>query len=97
MELRNLIIALNASQLLGADNVNITNIQSDSRRVEKGSLFVAVRGTVVDGHAYIESAIEKGASAIVCEEIPVDMEGKCVFVVVKDSSEALGILINYKG
>ncbi len=94
MELRNLIIALNASQLLGADNVNITNIQSDSRRVEKGSLFVAVRGTVVDGHAYIESAIEKGASAIVCEEIPVDMEGKCVFVVVKDSSEALGILIS---
>lgn len=94
MELRNLIIALNASLLLGADNVNITNIQSDSRRVEKGSLFVAVRGTVVDGHAYIESAIEKGASAIVCEEIPVDMEGKCVFVVVKDSSEALGILIS---
>lgn len=94
MELRNLIIALNASQLLGADNVNITNIQSDSRRVEKGSLFVAVRGTVVDGHAYIESAIEKGASAIVCEKIPVDMEGKCVFVVVKDSSEALGILIS---
>ena len=68
MELRDLIGALEAPMLMGADNVDITNIQSDSRRVTKGSLFVAVRGTVVDGHAYMDSAIEKGAVAIVCEE-----------------------------
>ena len=52
MELRDLIGALEAPMLMGADNVDITNIQSDSRRVTKGSLFVAVRGTAVDGHAY---------------------------------------------
>ena len=68
MELRDLIGALEAPMLMGADNVDITNIQSDSRRVTKGSLFVAVRGTAVDGHAYMDSAIEKGAVAIVCEE-----------------------------
>lgn len=45
---------------MGADNVDITNIQSDSRRVTKGSLFVAVRGTAVDGHAYMDSAIGEG-------------------------------------
>ena len=45
MELRDLIGALEAPMLMGADNVDITNIQSDSRRVTKGSLFVAVRGT----------------------------------------------------
>ena len=61
MELRDLIGALEAPMLMGADNVDITNIQSDSRRVTKGSLFVAVRGTAVDGHAYMDSAIEKGA------------------------------------
>ena len=66
MELRDLIGALEAPMLMGADNVDITNIQSDSRRVTKGSLFVAVRGTAVDGHAYMDSAIEKGAVAIVC-------------------------------
>ena len=65
MELRDLIGALEAPMLMGADNVDITNIQSDSRRVTKGSLFVAVRGTAVDGHAYMDSAIEKGAVAIV--------------------------------
>ena len=59
MELRDLIGALEAPMLMGADNVDITNIQSDSRRVTKGSLFVAVRGTAVDGHAYMDSAIEK--------------------------------------
>ena len=48
MELRDLIGALEAPMLMGADNVDITNIQSDSRRVTKGSLFVAVRGTAVD-------------------------------------------------
>ena len=47
MELRDLIGALEAPMLMGADNVDITNIQSDSRRVTKGSLFVAVRGTAV--------------------------------------------------
>ena len=84
MELRDLIGALEAPMLMGADNVDITNIQSDSRRVTKGSLFVAVRGTAVDGHAYMDSAIEKGAVAIVCEEAPSYLEGRCSFIVVKD-------------
>ena len=60
-------------------------------------MFVAVRGTAVDGHAYIQSAIEKGAAAIVCEEIPVlpdenmqVSESKPVFIRVKDSADALG-------
>lgn len=83
MELRDLIGALEAPMLMGADNVDITNIQSDSRRVTKGSLFVAVRGTAVDGHAYMDSAIEKGAVAIVCEEAPSYLEGRCSFIVVK--------------
>ena len=94
MELRDLIGALEAPMLMGADNVDITNIQSDSRRVTKGSLFVAVRGTAVDGHAYMDSAIEKGAVAIVCEEAPSYLEGRCSFIVVKDSAEALGLLVS---
>lgn len=79
MELRDLIGALEAPMLMGADNVDITNIQSDSRRVTKGSLFVAVRGTAVDGHAYMDSAIEKGAVAIVCEEAPSYLEEMLVY------------------
>lgn len=101
MDLIKLINVLDVLELTG-DNVSlvqVTNIQSDSRRVEKGTLFVAVKGTVVDGHSYIESALRKGASAIVCEEIPLltedtlaTLEQPPVFIRVKDSAEALGLV-----
>ncbi|MDR2118800.1 MAG: UDP-N-acetylmuramoyl-L-alanyl-D-glutamate--2,6-diaminopimelate ligase [Tannerellaceae bacterium] len=74
-------------------NIEIAGIQSDSRKVTQDSLFVAVRGTAVDGHDYIESAIDKGAVAVVCEEIPESLRGRVAFVVVKDSAEALGLLM----
>lgn len=101
MELKNLIHTLDVLETVGADDVNITGIQSDSRKVEDGFLFVAVRGTAVDGHDYIGSAIAKGAVAVVCEEIPflseenkVSSEGNISFIRVKDSADALGKLVS---
>ena len=94
MELRTLIGALDAPQVVGVDQLEIGQIVSDSRRVVPGSLFVAVRGVAVDGHQYIASAIEKGAVAIVCEEYPVELADKVTFVVVKDSAYALGMLLS---
>ena len=97
MELKELIHPLEVLEVVGNTDVEISGIQSDSRKVEKGFLFVAVRGTTVDGHDYIQSAIGKGAAAIVCEEIPAlsdeDIqvsESKPVFIRVKDSADALG-------
>lgn len=60
--------------------------------VVAGNLFVAVRGTAVDGHSFIAGAIEKGVTAIVCEEIPSNLETTCTFIQVKDSADALGKL-----
>ena len=94
MELRTLISALDAPQVVGADQLAIGQIVSDSRRVVPGSLFVAVRGVAVDGHQYIASAIEKGAVAIVCEEFPEALTDKATFIVVKDSAYALGMLLS---
>ena len=94
MELRTLISALDAPQVVGADQLAIGQIVSDSRRVVPGSLFVAVRGVAVDGHQYIASAIEKGAVAIVCEEFPEALADKATFIVVKDSAYALGMLLS---
>lgn len=94
MELRTLISALEAPQVFGADQLEIGQIVSDSRRVIPGSLFVAVRGVAVDGHQYIASAIEKGAVAIVCEEYPEELTDKATFVKVKDSAYALGMLLS---
>lgn len=101
MELKHLICALDAPEIESVEDMDITGVQSDSRKVEKGYLFVAVRGTAVDGHTYIESALKKGATAVVCEEIPTlsveleqALERKPVFIRVKDSADALGKLIS---
>ncbi|MBQ7037046.1 MAG: UDP-N-acetylmuramoyl-L-alanyl-D-glutamate--2,6-diaminopimelate ligase [Clostridia bacterium] len=72
-------------KLIGGDT-EITAVTNDSRKVTKGSLFVAVRGYQTDGHAYIEKAIEKGAAAILCEE-PVKTDVPCV--VCADTRRAL--------
>lgn len=93
MNLQQLIKVLDKPEIKGNVSVEISGIQSDSRKVESGCLFVAVRGTAVDGHKFVASAIEKGAVTIVCEEIPEGLEGKCTFVLVKDSAVALGKLI----
>lgn len=92
MRLNELVQVLEAPEIVGDSEVEITGIQSDSRLVVPGSLFVAVRGTAVDGHTYIGAAIEKGAAAVVCEEIPENLNGKTTFVVVKDSAPAVGLL-----
>lgn len=72
--------------------VEIKNIRFDSRLVEQGDLFVATRGTVVDGHTFISKAIAQGAVAVVCETLPEEMPSNVAFVQVEDSAETLGIL-----
>lgn len=99
MELKKLIQSLNVLEIKGDIHKEISGIQSDSRKVEDNYLFVAVRGTVVDGHTYINGAIEKGATAIICEEIPsvpetLIVEKNPVFILVKDSAEALGLALS---
>ena len=51
-------------------SVPVTDLQIDSRKVNQGSCFIAIKGVVADGHAYIENAIERGATAVVCEVLP---------------------------
>ncbi len=69
----------------------INGVQIDSRQVEEGNLFVAVKGTQADGHAYIPKALEKGAKAVlVCEPIPTDTPEDVTFVQVDDTEEAAG-------
>ena len=94
MNLQQLIQVLDNPEIRGSVSKEISGIQSDSRKVEPGFLFVAVRGTVVDGHNYIKGAIEKGAVAVVCEEIPQEATGQCTFIRVNDSAVALGKLIS---
>ena len=70
----------------------IVSIEQDSRKVKPGSLFVAVKGTNVDGHTFIGQVIEAGATAIVCEELPSEINTKTTYIKVDDSNLALAML-----
>lgn len=87
--LRDILRGIKIHESQGDINQDISKIVFDSRKVEPNCLFVAVRGTQVDGHSFIPKAISGGASAIVCEEIPSDTEGG-VFIKVADAAAALG-------
>lgn len=78
-------------EAVGNTTVDITGIQIDSRLVGKGQLFVAVKGTQTDGHRYIAKAIEQGAAAVLCEEMPDERPEGVAFVRVADSEEAVGL------
>lgn len=85
-------------EIHGDNTREVTELVIDSRKVTEGSLYVAMRGTVVDGHSFITSAIEKGAAAVVCEELPETLTENVTYILVKDSSKALGHLAsNYYG
>ena len=83
---------VNPVKVLGSTSIEVNNIQFDSRKIEKGSLFVAIPGTISDGHDFISKAIELGATAIVCEKLPESPDNKITWAVVADSANALGIM-----
>ncbi|WP_167605136.1 UDP-N-acetylmuramoyl-L-alanyl-D-glutamate--2,6-diaminopimelate ligase [Maribellus sediminis] len=92
MELSRLIENIDVVQLLGNETGDISGIEFDSRKVEQGTAFVAQRGVHVDGHVFIEKAIEKGAVAVFCEELPETTSDKVSYVKVADSNLVLGEL-----
>ena len=68
--LKDILYRIRIEEIVGSTNIAIQSVQFDSRKVGKFSLFVAVSGTQVDGHDFIETALEKGASAVLCERLP---------------------------
>lgn len=74
----------------GDTELDIQSIQFDSRKVEKGSVFVATKGTTSDGHQFIPTAIERGAAAVVCEDMPAELNPDITYVKVESSTDALG-------
>ncbi|MFN8414918.1 MAG: UDP-N-acetylmuramoyl-L-alanyl-D-glutamate--2,6-diaminopimelate ligase [Cytophagaceae bacterium] len=92
MLLKDILYRVSLQAVSGRTDIPIGSIVFDSRKVEQNSLFVAVRGTASDGHVYIPQVLEKGAAAIVCEEIPEITKEGVTYIQVKDTSEALGVV-----
>ncbi len=89
MKLKDIIKGIDC-EVRGDAGVEVENLQFDSRKVEKGTLFVAQPGTKVDGHDFIGKAVESGAVAVVCQQVPAGAPEGTTYVVTKDSSKALG-------
>ena len=90
MLLADIIKGIRVEETVGELQRDIKAVHIDSRRIAEGHLFVAMRGTVVDGHKYIQGAIDKGAVAIVCEQLPEVLEPGITYVRVASSEEAVG-------
>ena len=91
-QLSNLIQCLDRPLVTGPINRPVEHVTMDSRDCGVNSLFVAVRGTVVDGHSFIPSLSGKGIAAVVCEEIPPQHDPDITFIQVENTSHALGRL-----
>ncbi|WP_455095104.1 UDP-N-acetylmuramoyl-L-alanyl-D-glutamate--2,6-diaminopimelate ligase [Prevotella koreensis] len=90
MKLNELLRNIKNVALTGSDNVEITGVNIDSRRIGTGQLFVAMRGTQVDGHRFITKATEQGAAAVLCEELPEVLSEGVTYVKVPSTEDVVG-------
>jgi len=92
MRLEGLIDGLKTICVKGSLDTVVTDIQIDSQKVKSGNLFVAMRGTRVDGHTFIPGAVSSGASVIVCEDMPAELADGVTYVQVGSCNDVLGII-----
>lgn len=90
--LKDILYKVHITSTSGSTDVEVSSICFDSRKVQPGSLFIAVVGLQSDGHDFIETAISAGATSILCVKLPETISDKVTFVTVKDSSTALGVI-----
>ena len=89
MKLKDLLTKIKPVEIIGNADIDITGINIDSRKIESGHLFVAMRGTQVDGHQFIGKAIEQGAVAVLCETVAEPVDG-VTYVKVADCEDCVG-------
>ena len=92
MILQDILYKVAIRSVEGNTHIAINNLQIDSRKVNAGSCFIAVKGAVANGHAFIETAIANGAAAIVCEVMPVTLNPAVIYIAVHNSAVAAGVM-----
>jgi UDP-N-acetylmuramoyl-L-alanyl-D-glutamate--2,6-diaminopimelate ligase len=98
MQLQDILYGVTITKLVGQTNRTVNTLTFDSRKVEQGAVFFAIKGTLSDGHAFIDQTIAAGATVIICEQMPEDMADGVTFIQVVDSSVALGrMAANFQG
>lgn len=90
MKLSELLKRVKPIQIVGDAEVEVTGINIDSRQIQEGHLFVAMKGTQVDGHRFIGKAIELGAKAVMLEDMPLETDNRVTYIQVRSTEEAVG-------
>lgn len=90
MRLDEILKRIQTIDITGSSTTEITGINMDSRLIQDGHLFIAIKGTQADGHNYISTAIDKGATAVMCETLPNKLSDKVTYITVADSEDAVG-------
>ncbi len=90
--LKDILYKVAVEAVVGSTEIDVQAVEFDSRKVLSGTLFIAQKGLIFDGHKFIDKAIENGATVIVCEELPEKIVAKKTYIKVKDSNEALAII-----
>lgn len=90
MLLKELLKTVGRYEITGSEEIEINGIEIDSRNIKEGNAFIAIKGTQADGHSYIGKAIELGASAVICENLPETTADNVTYVTVNDTEDAVG-------
>ena len=90
MKLKELLASIRPLDIIGDAEADITGVNIDSRRIENGHLFVAMKGTQVDGHRFIPKAIELGARAVLCEDVPEETHSGVTYIKVESTEDSVG-------
>ncbi|TDO26963.1 UDP-N-acetylmuramoyl-L-alanyl-D-glutamate--2,6-diaminopimelate ligase [Sediminibacterium goheungense] len=91
-KLQDILYRVHLKQVKGSTDITVSGIQIDSRKLESGNVFVAIKGVLSDGHMFIEKAIASGATAIVCETMPSSLQEGITYLQVADSQEAVAYM-----
>ena len=90
--LHDILYKVSLRSVSGSTSIDVSDVVIDSRQVSKGCCFIAIRGTAIDGHQYIPAAVEGGAAAVICEQMPVYLVEGITYVQVENSASAAGYI-----
>lgn len=94
MVLKDILYKVTINAVVGSTSIAVAKIEFDSRQIQTNDVFVAISGTITDGHKYIEKAIKDGAIAVVCETLPEVLQDGITYIKVANSNEALAFMAN---
>ena len=98
MPLKDILYGVRIAAVSGTNSCDIASVRFDSREVQKGDAFVAIKGTLTDGHKYIDAVVAAGARAIICEQLPANMVDDVTYIEVESGNQALALMAsNYYG